>query len=267
MSSKNDEDKHGVIDAALNDWRQGDCCIAEGQWFVYRFAPPAPLTNEAVAAADHGVSLAEVEVPGFVVLSQTCDIVRKCSDRPFLEVAPLVSVDDSTFREIKRRLRPRYVWIPAFEDRRLVADLDRVMTMEKGVVAAWKRIPGYGDNDDSDSIRQALARKFTRFAFPNDFIRVAGGLLDRIREKHDRQSDEGADLRALREIRVDASPSWGSDSINLLVHSYRRGRRRPQTQLERDNRPLAEIGRRRREVQIREWRGCRAWRHDRLRAL
>lgn len=206
MTAKTDEDKRGAIDAALSDWRQGDCCVTDDQWFVHRFALAAPLTNEAIAAAAEGVDIAEVEVSGFVVLSQTCDVVRGCADRPYLEIAPLVSVDESYLREIERGRRPRYAFIPALRGHCLVADLDRVMTIEKGVVAAWERIPGCRNDDESRSLGQALARKRTRWAFPDDFTQLASGLQSRLQEKHDKQSDEGAALRALRQIRVRAAP-------------------------------------------------------------
>ncbi len=44
--------------------------------------------------------------------------------------------------DIERARRPQYAYIRGVADRRLVADLDRVMTMEKSVLADWKRVPG-----------------------------------------------------------------------------------------------------------------------------
>ena len=38
---------------------------------------------------------------------------------------------------------------------------------------------------------------------------------ERLTEKHEKQSDEGAYLRALREIRVRAIPSWASEQVQL----------------------------------------------------
>jgi hypothetical protein len=60
-----------------------------------------------------------------------------------------------------------------------------------------------------------LARKRARFAFPDDFIACIQKLLSRLREKHDKQSEEGRALRALREIRVRAAPSWDALEIQL----------------------------------------------------
>ena len=69
------------VDRALALWRQGDCAVGE-HWFVQRI----------VANAD-GVDVQELPVDGFVVLTQTCDVIRASKHRPVLEVSPLVFVD------------------------------------------------------------------------------------------------------------------------------------------------------------------------------
>ncbi len=43
------------------------------------------MTEDGVVAADGGVDSAESEVFWFMVALQTCDIVRRCVDRPFVE--------------------------------------------------------------------------------------------------------------------------------------------------------------------------------------
>jgi len=54
-----------------------------------------------------------------------------------------------------------------------------------------------------------------RFAFPDEFTGLARKLHDRLTEKHDKDTDEGRALRALREIRVHASPDWNSETVAL----------------------------------------------------
>ena len=49
----------------------------------------------------------------------------------------------------------------------------------------------------------------------NNFVAFARPLIDRISLKHDKRSDEGHALRALREIRVRAAPSWDADTVEL----------------------------------------------------
>jgi hypothetical protein len=50
----------------------------------------------------------------------------------------LVELDEDSFCGANCGRRPRYAVIPAFSDRRLVADLNRTMTVEKSVVAGKK---------------------------------------------------------------------------------------------------------------------------------
>lgn len=118
-------------------------------------------------------------------------------------------------REIERGRRPAYAFLPLLAANRLVADLDRVMTVEKPVVAAWKRTPGWSTDAEGRTFALALARKRARFAFPDDFTALTKKLQNRMMEKHDKHSAEGRALRALREIRVHAAPSWDDNPVTL----------------------------------------------------
>jgi hypothetical protein len=202
------------IDAALSEWRQGDVA-AEEDWFIHAADPNLPLTPESAASETDGIQSIISEVEGLVVISQSCDIVRPCSDRRFVEVSPLVKVSEPLVHEIERGRRPAYAIVPAVRDRRLVADLDRVMTVEKAVVASWKRIPGCISDQAARDFARALVRKRARAAFPSDFCTFASKLQRRLQDKHGKNSDEGRALRALREIRVRAAPSWLADHVEL----------------------------------------------------
>jgi hypothetical protein len=203
------------VDTILKEWCQGDCVLGD-HWFVQRCNPERPLTEASSDAAKEGTDLVEDEVRGFVVVTQTCDIVRSCDSRPFIEVVPLVEVDEQCLYEVRRSRRPQYAYIPGVAELNLVADLDRVMTVEKAVVAEWERKSGGRNDEDIRALGQALARKRVRFAFPDDFTELAKKLQKRMQDKHDRASVEGEALRALREIRVRAAPSWGAPKIQLM---------------------------------------------------
>lgn len=97
-----------------------------------------------------------------------------------------------------------------------MADLDRVMTVAKPLVASWTRTPGWSNDADGRAFAQSLARKRVRFAFPDDFTAFVKKLQGRMTEKHDKATDEGRGLRALREIRVRASPSWDAIEVDLV---------------------------------------------------
>lgn len=210
-----DADGRAEINEALQQWRQGDCVIGE-HWFVFRLSLDAPLTDAAAAAVEDGVDNAESAVFGFSVVTQTCDIVRDCGERPFVEVCPLVEVDEDKLHEIDRARRPNYAYLPGVSNRRLVADLDRVMTAEKAVVARWDRVAGCLHDNDSRRLALVLSRKRARIAFPDDFVAFVTPLVNRMSTKHDKASDEGRALRSLREIRVRAAPFWDADSVQLV---------------------------------------------------
>jgi hypothetical protein len=212
------------INRSLETWQQGDCVVGE-HWFVYRFNSQHPLTDEAKTVveddADGDIDLVESEVMGFMVVTQTCDIVRSCVDRPFLEVVPLIQVDRDKLDEIQRCQRPQYVFIPGLSKQSFVADLDRVMTVEKALVVGWQRVAGCSNDEEIRLLQQALARKRNRFAFPDDFAKLSGKLRDRLKGKHDKSSSEGEALRALQEIRVTAVPSWNSEEVEIMFFFIR----------------------------------------------
>ena len=214
-----------VIDQALRTWRQGDVSLDAGLVFLHLAdlsRPHSPASRQASAALEESGGVARPgptpvldEVRGMVMLSQTCDVVRGCRDRPFVEVAPVIEVSGREVEEIRRLKRPAFAYVPATAEVRLVADLDRTMTAEKALVAGWTRTPGWETDGERRSFAAAIARKRSRFAFPDDFVAVAEALQSRLADKHDKQTQEGAHLRALREIRVAATPSWDGDPVHL----------------------------------------------------
>lgn len=211
------------INQALAAWRQGDCVLGE-QWFVHKMAPSLPITQSGRELAERSdtAELVEARVLGLVVVTQTCDIVRSCAERPYIEVCPLVAMDDSSLFQIERGRSPRYAYVPLLADRKLVADLDRTMTLEKPVVSMWERTCGFSTDQQARAFAAALARKRARFAFPDDFTAFVSKLHSRLTEKHDKQSPEGNALRALREVRVHADPGWDEAAVTLTFWFIRK---------------------------------------------
>jgi hypothetical protein len=200
---------------ALAAWQQGDCAL-EVSGFIYRFKTTRPVTPESRSAGNES-DLIEVEAPGFVVMTQTCDILRAVPDRPYIDICALVACPDWTrMKEIEKGLRPRFAFVPGVADRGIVADLDQVMTIEKPLLASWRRLRGCGTDTQMRAFAAAISRKFSRFAFPDDFVAVSNNLVDAIRHKHGKpESEEGKALRELREIRVAATPDWSAANIQL----------------------------------------------------
>ena len=219
------DENERTINQALQAWRQGDISLDVGIEFLHLadlsrpHSPASAQVAEALAndgeAIEAGATPVLDQVRGVVMLSQTCDVIRGCCDRPFVEVAPLIEVSEQWVEEIRRLKRPAFAYVPATAGQRLVADLDRTMTVEKALIAGWTRVPGRETDDELRDFARALARKRSRFAFPDDFVAAARNLQEHLSDKHNRKTDEGAHLRALREIRVRAAPSWDNGEVQL----------------------------------------------------
>jgi hypothetical protein len=236
------------INTALEEWRQGDYVLSDvlsKQYFFHLCDPRKPLTEASEAITDDTeIAVAVSEVKGLVVVTQTCDIGRFCSDRPYVEVVPLmvppVIVKDPVSKKlrilkaddndpeytnglkeklllIKKARYPQYAFVPGAFGSNLVANLDCVMTVEKAVFAGWNRERGCTNDEEIRALGLALARKRIRFAFPDEFNDiVVKKLQDEIKKRHGKKSPEGAALLALREIRVRAEPSWQDSKVELM---------------------------------------------------
>jgi hypothetical protein len=217
-----DADSHepyAHVDKALRGWQQGDCVVGNID-FVYQVLAEAPVTASATSAPGNNFEVLAAEIPGVIVVSQTCDIQRKTIDRPYIEVAALihcpakVSVDD-----VRKALRPQYACVPGVADQGLIADLDQIMTVEKPLLVSHPCTRGCRDDAEIRVFARCVARKFSRFAFPDDFNSCVKRLAEVIKAKHNSaESDEGAAFKALREIRVTALPHWQADQIDLFFY-------------------------------------------------
>lgn len=213
---KPDDARAKEIDRALASWRQGDLAF-DPSWLLHVADGDAPLTEHS--ESEQGPHSVTREVRGVVVLTQTCDIVRSCIERPFIQVAPLVDVDEGYAAEVADGLHPQFA--PIATQAKKVANLDEITTVEKSIVASWSRTPGWSTDEESRRFADGLVRKSARFPFPDDFAVSIRKLRDRIRKKHDKQTVEGEALRLLREIRVTATPGWAAARVDIFVNFVR----------------------------------------------
>jgi len=206
------------VNVAIVEWQQGDVALEE-KWFLHAADPKIPLTAAAKTLKGmDGPQYLSTGVEGLVIVTQTCDIIRDCNERSFLEVCPLVKVDQTVLNEIRLARRPNYVFIPGTAKLLLVADLDRTMTIEKGLICSWKRTAGCTTDAELREFATALARKRQRFAFPDDFNVFTNKLQSLLKEKHGKQSPQGEALRALNQIRIKAAPAWNAKNITLVFY-------------------------------------------------
>ncbi len=212
------------IESALRVWRQGDATLDVGTFLVHLADKRTPLSADARDAvargevdADENVFEVLSPVRGLVVVSQSCDIVRKCSKSECVEVSPLVLIEDERQIEaIRKRQRTRYAYLPGLADRKLVVDLERSMTVEKAVVAGWSRVAGCMTDRERATFAEALARKRRRFAFPDGFNGGLKKFRDRIKRAEGKTTAEALLIAALDEIRVQASPNWEGAGVTVF---------------------------------------------------
>jgi hypothetical protein len=164
------------------------------------------------------LSFVEQEPEAIVLLTQTCDVARSSHERPFVQVAPLVRVLDA---DIARRCRggahPQYAWVPA-SGADGFADLDRVATITKRLLATCNHSHGLRDDDERREFARAIVRKLERFAFPDDLRDSLEPLRARILEKNGKpNSPEGALLREVRQIRAHADPDWATAVVSVQL--------------------------------------------------
>lgn len=196
--------------------QQGDCVLGDCT-FLFGFASYLPLKNGIERVTEEKIDYVQEPVMGFVVLTQTCDIVKDCRKRPYIEVAAL-QVERDDYHLIKKFKMPSYVAIPALASKHVVANLDKTMTLEKPVLAIWNKfkiVRGLRDSDEIVNFAQALGRKRSRFAFPNEFVEVFKPFLDRIKVKHGKNTDEGQMLNEFKEMRVRSVPDWSSQNRTI----------------------------------------------------
>ncbi len=125
--------------------------------------------------------------------------------------------DGNLLAEIKALRRPQFAVVDALVAQGLAVDLDRVMTIEKAVIAQlqWQR--GVSTDGEARAFANALARKRHRFAFPDDFNAAMVEFQKRMNRRAQKDSDEGAHVDCIDEILVNATPSWEAQKVHVTV--------------------------------------------------
>ena len=196
------------VDESLKHWRQGDFAWDVGGFL---FASPAD-GDDAFDASE-----ANENIVGLILISQSCDIVRRTGGRHYVAVAPLVNLSEEELSAAQKGRRP-YLTNVENAGNAVFADLARVMSVHKEVVANWEHRPGFSSEAGRLRFAAALERKFGQFAFPDDFNFSMKRFCERVWSRHDRtDSTPGKVYRSLAQIRFRAQPDWTGDNRRMLV--------------------------------------------------
>jgi hypothetical protein len=216
-----------AIDFELGQWQQGDVILGARIPAVHIADLTMPLTPESEELAvareldrqSASIALVPKYVPGFMLVSQTCDIVRSASDRPYVELCPLTELAANHVAAAKAGRSPRFVFAGTYANRDYFADLDQVSTIEKSLLARYRdnRHPFVTNDAERRIIASALGRKRSRSALPDDFNIFIEPMRKRIVEKHGKNSEEGRFLEATQEIRVQVTPAWNRPKVAITL--------------------------------------------------
>ena len=205
------------IDAATKDWKQGD---AFAQVPLVRIADADnPLTgaaHRAQVAGRTGIIALRENLEWGAIVTQTCDLVRPCEQRPHVHVAALVQLHDKDLSEAARGWRPRYCPSPWIGSDWFI-DLDRQCMVEKSVLLRCDRRAGPSSPADERQLARALARHRERHAFRDDVATCLKPVVDKLRSKAGKATPQGRRVDEVVEIRLSADPDWENTHIGLEV--------------------------------------------------
>jgi len=150
-----------------------------------------------------------------VLLSQTCDVVL--TDRLTVVAAPLVRLSGEILKQAAKGGRPRYVAVPA-AGADAFADLDIIATVDKNILADTPVMAGVGPADaDIRLFGRRVARRFGRFAFPDEVVPWLTPLTDVVTGKYGKATGEALALEQVVELRVEATGGWTSPPYALTL--------------------------------------------------
>lgn len=180
------------------DWRQGD--VFQGAP-TYKFGSGwAPLTAASVFGA--------------AVVSQSCDAAQ--SDRPHIQIAPVVELHGNIAGEAMAGRRPQYAPLPQLGDG-YFADLDVVTTVAKTVLLDYQRTAGVATDDDVRKFAFAVSRKFSRFAYPDEVVESLRPVREVLQSKARKpNSPLGRVLAKIHSLRVQCE-DWSTDALELTL--------------------------------------------------
>jgi hypothetical protein len=92
------------------------------------------------------------------------------------------------------------------------------MTVEKGWLSLAAITPGWNQDSEIRKFQAAVARRYQRFAFPDDFTKTVSRLRDKIISRHGKlTSPEGQLFSVVRQVRVSANPHWSASEVEVTL--------------------------------------------------
>jgi len=192
-----------------------DVCVvlADATW-------PLDELSRSVANNAGGDALVVVPEPvdRIALITQTCDLQVTEPESRLCQVAPVVDRGETFAREAARGRRPGWAAVP-WHSPSSVADLSRITTVERSVLVEAPSVGRPGTAAERLHFAETVSRHFTRAALPDPIVDVLRPVLQRMKDKHDKQSPEGQCISLVATLRVEADPDLddGAPTLTLLI--------------------------------------------------
>lgn len=179
------EGQEGPELVECGEWRQGDVFSGAKAFAFDRTWKPQELPSE------HGVA----------IVSQSCD--ASLGHRPSVQVAPVLLVEDGQRRsEALSGKQTHLISLPQLGEG-YFADLEGITTVAKAALVTCERRVGVHTDQEVREFAFSVARRFGRFAYPDEVVRSLGPVKKSIQAKAARpNSPLGEALARVHSFRV-----------------------------------------------------------------
>ncbi|MEV6219613.1 hypothetical protein [Nocardia sp. NPDC051833] len=148
------------------------------------------------------------------IVSQTCDAAQP--SRRTVQIAPVVQLAGSIEKEAAAGKRTQYVPVPALGPGYFV-DLDAIVSVDKTALVLCLRRRGVENDKQKREFAFAVARRFGRFAFPDEVVACFEPLVQVLRKKARKENSPlGRVLSDVQSIRVHCE-NWGMTPYELTL--------------------------------------------------
>lgn len=204
MDGPPDAEQLQQVDRETPSWRQGDIISTVGMGAADTELVPSP----------------DDEFPHWVLLTQTCDVVRAVVNKPRIQIAPLVTVDSQHVKRSQHGHRPNLVHIPGGGENAF-AGMDQMQTVSKAFLLGRRRTPGVATPEESRRLARSLGRYFSRFPFPDHVSGSLKALESVFRDKYEHpQGPQGRLLEHLQQVRAQPLDGEWSDQTSQVSLTF-----------------------------------------------
>lgn len=199
QSASTNEEPTEPGDVDCGAWRQGDVFDGAKAFAFDRIWNPQELPTE------HGVA----------IVSQSCDASLR--HRWTVLVAPVLHIEEGATRsEALSGKQTHLVPLPQLGEG-YFADLEGITTVAKAALAPCARRPGVVTDQEVREFAFSVARRFGRFAYPDEVVRSLGPVKNAIQEKATRPASPlGQALKRVHSFRV-ACENWATTPYELTI--------------------------------------------------